>query len=272
MPICWEDRIVLYVGYLFQKNKKSSTIRSYLSAIRAVLKAEKVELNEDLFLLTSLIRACKLKNDQIHTRLSITRGLLDVLLRKTNQYFREQGQVYLAALYCSLFSTAYYGLLRVGELTSGSHPVFATDVQIADNKKKIKLIFHTSKTHWHGDEPQIIIIKSTAKTDEQTRKNVIRCNITCSYYLMKRFSDLHPTCSSITEPLFVFRDKTPVQPHHMRNVLKLILHIAGFDETLYDTHSLRISTATSLLNLGISVETIKKLGRWKSNSVYKYLR
>ena len=53
-PKKWEDRIVLYVGYLISKGKQSSTIKSYLSAIRAVLKQDKVKLNEDEYLLTSL--------------------------------------------------------------------------------------------------------------------------------------------------------------------------------------------------------------------------
>ena len=35
-------------------------------------------------------------------------------------------------------------------------------------------------------------------------------------------------------------------------------------------HGIRLGHVTDLLNLGVSVETIKKLGRWKSNAVYVY--
>ena len=60
-PHTWEDRIVLYVGYLVNKSRRSTTIRSYISAIRAVLREDGVTLNEDKYLLTSLTKACRLK-------------------------------------------------------------------------------------------------------------------------------------------------------------------------------------------------------------------
>ena len=76
-PKRWEDRITLFVGYLIhQKKAKSQTIRSYLSAIRATLKNENIKLNEDLFLLNSLTRACKLQNDSYRLRLPIQKPLL----------------------------------------------------------------------------------------------------------------------------------------------------------------------------------------------------
>ena len=41
---------------------------------------------------------------------------------------------------------------------------------------------------------------------------------------------------------------------------------------LYDMHSLRIGGATDLFKYGYSVEEIKRMGRWRSNVVYKYIR
>ena len=34
-PRSWEDRIILFAGYLIENEKKSSTVRSYVSAIKA---------------------------------------------------------------------------------------------------------------------------------------------------------------------------------------------------------------------------------------------
>ena len=58
-PQNWEDRLILFVGYLVESNKKSSTIRSYISAIKAVLREDNVIINEDKYLLSSLTKACK---------------------------------------------------------------------------------------------------------------------------------------------------------------------------------------------------------------------
>ena len=51
-----------------------------------------------------------------------------------------------------------------------------------------------------------------------------------------------------------------------------MLHIAGFKDELYSVHSVRMGRACDLLKLGLSVESIKKIGRWRSNAVFRYLK
>ena len=43
----WEQRITLFVAYLVKEKKKSSMIKSYISAIKAVLADVNVLINED---------------------------------------------------------------------------------------------------------------------------------------------------------------------------------------------------------------------------------
>ena len=66
-PTNWEDRLTLFIGYLIDSKKQSSTVKSYISAIRATLQEIGVKLNEDQTLITSLTKACRLVNDQIKT-------------------------------------------------------------------------------------------------------------------------------------------------------------------------------------------------------------
>ena len=73
------------------------------------------------------------------------------------------------------------------------------------------------------------------------------------------------------EPFFVFYDRTPVRPENMRKTLKNALKRTGFNEKLYSTHSLRSGRSVDLANFNLSIETIRKIGRWKSNSIYTYL-
>ena len=66
-PNTWEERLTLFIGYLIhEKHFKSQSIKSYISAIRGVLRDDGVELNENKFLLSALISACKLKNDTVN--------------------------------------------------------------------------------------------------------------------------------------------------------------------------------------------------------------
>ena len=153
-PSSWEDRIMLFAGHLINQEKRSQTVRSYISAIKGILRDDGVQINEDKFLLHSLTRACKLKNDQVRARLPIQKGLLKIIIRTTREYFMEKGQPYLAILYATLFSTAYFGMFRVGELATGDHPIKVTDVQMAENKYKIMFILRTSKTHGRDSKPK----------------------------------------------------------------------------------------------------------------------
>ena len=58
----------------------------------------------------------------------------------------------------------------------------------------------------------------------------------------------------------------------MHNHLKFMLQKLKLNADLYNVHSLRIGHCGDLLKMGVSVETIKKIGRWKSNAVFNYLR
>ena len=273
-PCKWEDRLVLFVGYLIDQNKQSSTVKSYISAIRAVLRNIGIKLECDQFLLNSLTRACKLENDRVRTRLPIHRDMLEVLLKTTKKHFMKLGQPYLATLYQAIFSTAYFGLFRIGELTSGEHPVLAKDVYVGTNKRKMLFILHTSKTHGKGSKPQSIKITSTSKEKihKDNNSKQPKQGMYCPYTLLSKYSKARIQRATDTEPFFVFRDRTPVTPSQAQSALKTISKLAKFKPSAYSFHSLRMGRSSDLLKLGVSVETIKKIGRWKSNAVFKYLK
>ena len=132
-PTNWENRIQLFVRYLINSGKQSQTVRSYISAIKTILGFENILVHNDSLLLSTVTKACKLKNDQVKCRLPIHRDLLNIIIKNVKEFFQSNGQLYLAILYSSLFSAGYYGMLRVGEMTTGSHPVLVTDIQVAEN-------------------------------------------------------------------------------------------------------------------------------------------
>jgi hypothetical protein len=51
-----------------------------------------------------------------------------------------------------------------------------------------------------------------------------------------------------------------------------ILQFIGIDHSHYRGHSLRIGAATHFASLGYSEAYIKKLGRWNSNAIERYIR
>ena len=108
--MAWEDRLTLFVGYLIQNNRQSTTMHSYICAIKAVLRMNGIDIKEDRYLLASMVHACRLKNDKLRTRLPVQKGMLCILLETVQEHFLSINQPYLSIMYRALFTTMYYGM------------------------------------------------------------------------------------------------------------------------------------------------------------------
>lgn len=140
IPETWEERITLYITHLINQKKQPAMVKSYLSAIRFILFEDGVILQENRVELAALLRACKLQNKKLFIRLPIQYKLFRAILRKTSTFIIQQkGQKYLGKLLRAAFSMAYFGLMRVSELTAGDHQLKAADVRISRAKGKIVL-------------------------------------------------------------------------------------------------------------------------------------
>ena len=131
-PTNWEDRLNLWVTYLIACEKPPTTVSSYISAVKAVLKFENIVVGNNSYILSSLLKACKIKNNNVTMRLPIQRYLLELMLEKIENYFLDRSEVYLATLYVAILSVGYHGLLRIGELSTGTHPIQMADIFISE--------------------------------------------------------------------------------------------------------------------------------------------
>ena len=227
-----------------------------------MLKTNKISVNPDKYLLASLTKGCKLVNDKVRARIPVQKPMLMVMIKKLNILFGNQP--YLLHLYRALFITTYYGMFRIGELTLGPHTVKAVDVHIADNKDKMMFVLHTSKTHWKNVRPQTIKINGVGNKDKDNGWNY------WPFTLLRNYIKFRKSFKSKEEPFFFFQDRSPVKPGHYRAVFTKIIKMMSLKNQLYSVHCFRSGRACDLLAIGISVETIKKLGCWKSNAVYVY--
>ena len=94
-----------------------ATVKSYVSAIKKTLVMDGYEWDDNLVVVWSLSKACRIINDRVKTRLPINCGLLEMLLFEIQRMFTVDNQYYLEIMYKTLFAIAYYGLMRVGEIT-----------------------------------------------------------------------------------------------------------------------------------------------------------
>ena len=191
-----------------------------------------------------------------------------ILLENLDELFQDQ--VYLKTMYQALFSTLYFGLFRIGELTFSDHIIKAKDVHVGKNKMKLMFILHTSKTHWRDVKPQIVKISAQRLTDLKDYGQKVHSKF-CPFHLLQCYLWFRKSHDNDVEPFFVFRDRTLVTPTQARNVLQKLLLMSGLDPTLYGCQSMRAGHATDLAEF-LDLESVKRLGRWKSNCVFAYLK
>ena len=180
----------------------------------------------------------------------------------------KNNQLYLATLYSALFITTYYGLFRIGEVTQGPHTILANNVHIGTNKNKLLFILFSSKTHDRSNKPQLVKIAQKQKLDTRSVESM-KLN---PFHIIDQYIRIRPAAVSVEEQFFVFADNSPVKPDHMWHLLKLMLIKLNLNPGLYSVRGMHAGHASDLLDCGVTVETIKKLGRWKSNAVFTYLR
>ena len=261
----WEDRAALFCGFLIHQERKATMIRSYMSAIKAILKLDNYKWNDDRVVLGSLIRAGRIRNDTVKTKFPIHWKLLEQLIFEVGRIFSEQP--YLGQLYKTILAIGYYGLFRVGELTEGDHVIWATNVHLGTNKNKILIVLFTSKTHGKDANPQKVQIHGSYNAG---KKNGLMHF--CPFQLMRQYIAFRERIVDENEQFFIFRDGSPVKPYHLQKVLANSFRNLGINHKLYTVHSLRIGRSSDLLKQGYSVDQIKLMGRWKSNVVFCYIR
>ena len=266
-PDTWEDRVTLFIGYKIEQGMKSTTVKCYVSAIKKMLVEDGYGWDDQKVFLGSLTRACRLINDRVFTRLPIQCSLLEMILFEIQRVY--DGQYYLELLYKALFVLAYYGLMRVGEVTQSDHVLQANHIHMGINKDKMLIILYSSKTHSTAMKPQKIRITSNfeEKSGFYARRNFCPFELV-HQYLVARVQ----VWDEDVGQLFIFRDGSPVTPNHARSVLRNCLMNLGLDHTMYGMHSFRVGRTTDLIKYNYSLEEVKRMGRWRSNTVYKYIR
>ena len=264
-PNLWEDRVGLFAAYLVDRGRKSSTIKSYISAIKFILKRDNYEWDDSKAQLNALTKACKLQNDIVKIRLPISDKLLDLILFEVDRI--HNSQPYLMKLYQTILVIGYYGLLRIGEMTQSEHQILARNVHVATNKKKIKIILFLSKTHDESSKPQKVTISSEESINESKNKRYY-----CPFQLTKEYILVRGIeYADKNEPFFLFRDKSNITANHVRILLRQAITNLNLDANLYDCHSLRIGKCVDMKRKNMSISQIMLAGRWRSNAVFRYL-
>ena len=246
--------LAAFVGFLSQAGYSPSSIVSFTSCIGYVHKLAGVENPVSTFLIQKLLSGATKLKPTSDSRLPITTLILNMLV---NAIPATISNSYKSILIRAMLTTAFYGLMRIGEITSPDAEQAAVKLDQIKFTSDSLIITITKFKHNHSRQPLDIVMPR--------QDNTSICPVHAMYsYLQVR--GYHPG------PLFCFPDGKPVSRSYFAQQLKNLLIYSGFDTTLYKSHSLRIGGASYYAELGYSDTQIRELGRWKSDSFKIYIR
>lgn len=246
----------LFLASLFAKGYAPSTLTSYNSAIGYLHKLNGLEDPSSSVFIIKFLQGARKTRAHVDTRLPITISILHKLVAALNTI---ASNVYYKTLYQSMFLTAFYGLLRVGEMTTFPNDKTTHCLKFRDIERHalgFTLIFRTHKYSLPGRVSKVVIKRQPD-------------SITCPVLHMQSYLSMR---GNNTGYLFIHPDGTPVSRSQFTDVLNNALSFIGLSPTSYKGHSFRIGSCTWHMEQGFTDTQLRSLGRWRSNAFLKYIR
>ena len=247
-------QILLFISYLHLLGRAPATITTYVAALGFVHKFNNQPDPTNTFIVQKTLSTVNKKFGKPDNRLPITQFILQLLLDSIQHTI---GLRYHQILLHALFTTAFYGLFRVGELTiqnSGEISLYLKQVTL--NPSSITISITQFKNNPTKHPFDIVLNKQTHLSH-------------CPYTSLLDYLDIRGTTPG---PLFAFPDNKPVPRTFFTSRLKTCLTFSGLNPQFYLSHSFRIGSASYLASVGLSDLQIKIMGRWNSDSFVRYIR
>jgi hypothetical protein len=260
LPVSWEN-VVLWISRL-SYSLRHATIRGYVSGIATLHRDNGIMSPTDHpvihRILDGIAREQSLMNIKPRRSLPITPTLINMISSAINMNDYDNQMIITA------MSTATAGLMRIGELTITDKPertLLFKHVARVPNGYRITLPF--SKTDQYGHQSTVLIgDTNTIKCIDTyiNNNNKINNNNNNSNSRNNRSNDV----------FFTYMNGTALTRSSLINTVNKLLkdiHVPPHRGV-----SFRAGGATSLAANGVDTSVIKKLGRWRSNAVERYLR
>lgn len=240
-----------FVGHLHARGFAAASIATHVAAISFVHKILGWDDPAQDFHLRAVMKSVR-RSVVPDTRSPISQPSLQALIRHC---YRVYGMHYEFLLFRCLFSFAFYGFCRIGELVQSSgadHRLRFEDVSIANDE--VQLRFRSFK-HSTGEGKAVL-----------KRTGSVCCPVRAAEeYLLRR-----PT-SSASRPFFISVNGSDICRPQVVVRLKEWAGAVGLGGRV-DGHSFRIGATCHAAAQGRSDAELRMLGRWKSDAFRVYLR
>jgi hypothetical protein len=175
---------------------------------------------------------------------------------------------YASALYWAAATTAVYGLLRLGEVTTNI--LMISNLTLYD---EANTVIPLTSGGLHRTSYYTIRLASS-KTDPYRKGVVIHIGNQVAVSAMVHYLSVHPLmqCPHVSTPLFVqSKAGDPLSRSTVIDSTRLLLRSLNIDSSQYFGHSFRRGGATSLHRAGVPDSIIQTVGRWASDCYKLYV-
>ena len=175
----------------------------------------------------------------------------------------QYGANYDSLMLWAAMSLAFFGFMRLGELTCNSQ--FNAQIHLVPSD----ITFHPSLSN----PSQVSVKVKVSKTDPfrvgqtiiigKTSEGLCPVNAIKNYLSRRGPSD---------GPLFIFASGKPLTKDALTQETRNLLSHLGIKSSDYAGHSFRIGAATAAASVGLPPWLVKTLGRWSSDCYERYIQ
>ena len=262
-----EDRLLGFLGYVGWLGASAATLKQLLFAIKDKHKrCGAGDCTEGMFRVWLLVNSLDRRAERRPRRLGATPGMMKWINRTFGKVGPGRGEESVdAAVVAAALTTAWFFMLRAKEFcdSSGvdeSMVVRGCDVKLTETD--VTLQFRKTKP----DQEAFGSCKSYAATDVPDLCPVMALKA-LQLVAPRRFEE----GPEALLPLFRWATGQVIKRVEVQELLKRAARAEGLPEERFLSHSLRIGGASALFQASGEIELVKRMGRWSSSAVQRYL-
>ena len=248
-----ESLILRYVAHLHLEQLAPATIKNYLAALRAWVIS--IGMDEPNLWTPRVTLACK----AVYRSHLPPRQASPITYHLLSAMFNHLSSSHDHLLVAAAISLQYFACLRASELCTNSALSFVpsrSDISFSRSGSSLIMLYrcHSSKTAPHGFEVHVGCSGAPI----------------CAPCIMFHFLSLYPL--EPASPLFRFTSGFDLSYRLYNAIIKRLVQLVGLDPSSFSSHSVRAGAATQAARAGLDPDSIKRLGRWRSQAYMAYLR
>jgi len=271
-----ENKMLGFLGYLGWLGSSAASMKQALFAIKdAHKRAGYGDPTTDAFRVWLLINALDRRAERKPRRLGVTPGMLRWIGTQLEVSPDARGETRVnAVMLRAALLTAWFFMMRASEYCE-SGPL---NKEMILRGVDVKLTKDGEDAEKGGANEVTVQFRKT-KSDQEAFGSCKTMGSTgtrflCPVEALEEYEKVAPTRFRGGEawlPLFRWADGTMLKRLEVQEILQRAARAEGLPADRFLSHSLRIGGASALFQVSADVELVKRMGRWSSAAVQRYL-